>query len=185
MSKDKPKWITHSSEIVHKNNWFKVKKDKVTRPTGEDSEYYVVMSNPAAFIIPQDGEGNIYLIGQTRYTIGEYSVEIPAGSTEGGDPLEAAKRELQEETGFIAETWEKLGEFYSANGLLSEKAHIYLATGLTQTGQNEQAEEGIDKLYKMSISEVLEKIKNGDIKDGQTMSSLLLLLNKQGLINTN
>lgn len=184
MSKDRPKWITHSSKIVHQNNWFKVKKDKVTRPNGEDSEYYVVMSNPGAFIIPEDDEGNIYLIGQTRYTIGEYSIEIPAGSTEGGDPLEAAKRELQEETGFTAKNWEKLGEFHSANGLLAEKAYVYLATNLKQTGQNEQAEEGIDKLYKMPLKEVLKKIENGEIKDGQTLCSLMLLLTKRGLIKT-
>lgn len=182
VSKDKPKWVTNSSEIVHENNWFKVKKDDVTRPTGEPSEYFVVMSQPAVFIIPQDELGNIYLIGQTRYTIGEYSMEIPAGNSEGKDALEAAKRELQEETGFIAENWEKLGEFYSANGLLSEKAHVYLATDLKQTGQDEQAEEGIDRLYKFSLDELLEKIGNGEIQDGQTMSSLLLLLNKKGLI---
>jgi 8-oxo-dGTP pyrophosphatase MutT (NUDIX family) len=182
MSKDKPEWITHSSKIVHKNNWFKVKKDDVTRPTGKKSEYYVVMSEPAVFIIPQDDVGNIYLIGQTRYTIGEYSMEVPAGNSEGGDVLEAAKRDLQEETGFSAENWEKLGEFYPANGLLNEKAHVYLATGLEQTGKNEQAEEGIDELYKFSLKDLLEKINNGEIQDGQTLSSLMLLLNKKGLI---
>lgn len=182
MSKDKPKWVTHSSKIVHENNWFKVREDQVTRPTGRESQYYVVDSPPAAFIIPQDDDGNIYLIGQTRYTIGKYSIEIPAGGTEGQDPLETAKRELQEETGFTAENWEKLGSFYSANGLLAEKAHVYLATGLKQTGENEQVEEGIDKLYKLPLSKVLEMIKSGEIEDGQTISSLMLLAIKKDLI---
>lgn len=181
MEKDKPKWTTHSSKIVHENNWFKVRKDDVTRPTGEKSEYNVVVSPPAVFIIPQDSDGNIYLIGQTRYTIGKYSIEVPAGSTDNKDPLEAAKRELQEETGFTAENWEKLGEFYSANGLLQEKAHVYLATDLKQTGKDEQAEEGIDELYKLSLDKILEMIKGGEIDDGQTMSSLMLLLTKKGL----
>jgi 8-oxo-dGTP pyrophosphatase MutT (NUDIX family) len=184
VSKDTPKWIKHSSKIVHENNWFKVEKDEVTRPNGDDGEYYTVISHPAVFIIPQDPDGDIYLIGQYRYTIGQYSIEIPAGSTDGKDELEAAKRELKEETGFNAETWEKLGSFYSANGLLREKAHVYLATDLTQTGSNEQEEEGIDKLYKKPMSELLAMIKNGEIQDGQTISSLMLLVNKEGHINT-
>lgn len=184
MGKSKSKWITHSSEIAHQNNWFKVEKDQITRPDGSEGEYYTVVSPPAVFIIPQDTDGDIYLIGQHRYTIDEYSIEIPAGSTDWKDPLESAKRELQEETGFIAENWEKLGEFYSANGLLREKAHLYLATGLKQTGNDEQFEEGIDKMYKLSPQKVLEMIESGEIKDGQTISSLMLFLTKNNLVKS-
>lgn len=182
MAKEHPKWIKHSSKIVHKNKWFKVQEDAVTKPTGEKGNYYTVVSSPASFIVPVDEDGNLYLIGQFRYTNGQYSKEIPAGSADYGDPLEAAKRELKEETGLTAKKWEKLGEFYSANGLLQEKAHAYLATGLVQTGEHQQEEEGIDKIYKLPLAKVLDMIKNGEITDGQTISSLMLFLTKKDLI---
>lgn len=184
MAKDFPKWVKHSSKIAHKNNWFKVQVDDVTRPNGKRGEYNIVVSPPASFIIPEDSDGDIYLIRQYRYAIGKNSIELPAGSTEGGDPLETAKRELQEETGLVAKKWEKLGSFYSANGLLHEKAYVYLATELKQTGQHEQEEEGIDKLYKFSLDKILEMIKNGEIEDGQTISSMMLLLAKKEIIKT-
>lgn len=184
MNKDKSQWIKHSSQVAHENNWFKVEKDEVTRPDGTEGEYFTVVSPPAVFIIPQDDDGDIYLIGQHRYTIDEYSIEIPAGGTEWQDPLESAKKELKEETGFTAENWEKLGEFYSANGLLREKAHLYLATGLKQSGHNEQDEEGIDKTYKLSLDKILDMIQSGEIQDGQTISSLVFLLKKKGMIKT-
>lgn len=177
MSKDKSKWTTHSSKIDYQNKWFKVEKAEVTKPNGEKGEYYTVINPPAVFIIPQDTDGGIYLIGQFRYAIGAYSLEIPAGRTEGEEPLDTAKRELWEETGFTAEAWINLGEFYSANGLLREKAYTFLARGLKQTGSNKQEEEGIDKLVKLPLNKILTMIKSGEIKDGQTISSLLFLIN--------
>jgi 8-oxo-dGTP pyrophosphatase MutT (NUDIX family) len=176
MGKDKPKWITHSSKTVHQNKWFKVQKDEVTRPDGNRGEYSFVINEPVVFIVPKDLDGNIYLVGQHRYPINEYSLEVPKGRTDGEPPLKAAKRELKEETGLTAKKWEKLGELYSANGLLREKAEVFLATELTQTGENEQEEEGIDQLIKLPLEKVLEMIQAGEIKDGQTLSSLMLYL---------
>lgn len=175
MNKDKPKWITHSTEIAYQNKWFKIEKAKVTKPNGKEGEYYTVISPPVAFIIPQDSDGSIYMVGQCRYPIDEYSLEIPAGRTEDEEPLEAAKRELKEETGFKAGSWKKLGEFYSANGILREKAHVFLACELSQTGENEQAEEGIDQVIKLPMDKVMEMIRNGKITDGQTIASLMLM----------
>ncbi|HEX5796771.1 MAG TPA: NUDIX hydrolase [Candidatus Saccharimonadales bacterium] len=182
MADKAPKWIKHSSKVVHENKWFKVLRDEVTRPTGERSEYNFVVNTPVVFIVPQNSDGSIYLIGQHRYPVDKYSMEIPAGRTDGEEPLNAAKRELQEETGFVAKKWEKLGEFYSANGLLREKAHVYLATELTQTGKNEQEEEGIDKVVKLPLEKILEMIRSGEIHDGQTISSLMLYLTAKGLL---
>ncbi len=177
-----PKWTKHSSKIVHSNNWFKVQKDKVTRPNGEKSEYNIVISPPAVFIIAKDEDNNIYLVGQFRYAIQRYSLEIPAGSTDNQPLLKAAKRELEEETGLIAGSWEELGSFYSANGLLREKAHVFLATGLQQTGEDKKSEDGIDKVIKLPIKRVLEMIKDGEIHDGQTISSLMLYFSRSNRI---
>jgi 8-oxo-dGTP pyrophosphatase MutT (NUDIX family) len=182
MNKDKPKWITHLREIVYQNKWFQVEKAQVTKPNGEKGDYYTVVSPSVAFIIPQDSDGGIYLIGQRRYPIDEYSLEIPAGRTDGEEPLEAAKRELKEETGLVATNWRKLGEFYAANGLLREKGYVFLATGLSQTGENEQEEEGIDQVIKLPLEKIMDMIRKGEIKDGQTMSSLMFLLSEKGSI---
>lgn len=178
MSKKKPKWITHSTKVDYKNKWFKVEKADVIKPNGEKGEYYTIVNPSAVFIVAQEDDGGIYLIGQYRYPIGEYSLEIPAGKIEDEEPPETAKRELWEETGFTAANWEKLGEFYSANGLLREKAYVFLATGLSQTGENEQAEEGIDQVVKLPLEKIVEMIKNGEIKDGQTIASLMFLTGK-------
>jgi hypothetical protein len=82
----------------------------------------------------------------------------------------------------VAANWRKLGEFYSANGLLREKGHVFLATGLNQTGENEQEEEGIDQVIKLPLEKIMDMIRKGEIKDGQTMSSLMFLLSEKGII---
>jgi 8-oxo-dGTP pyrophosphatase MutT (NUDIX family) len=170
-------WTKLSSKTVYKNKWFSVRQDKVIRPDGSDGEYNIVVSPPAVFIIAQNENKYIYLVGQMRYTTGQYSIELPAGSTDNKDPLESAKKELQEETGLTAKNWQKIGEFYSANGLLNELSHLYLATDLTQTNQNKQLDEGIDKLYKLSEAEIKEMVKAGEIKDAQTLASFAIFFN--------
>src|SRR5690606_33061594 len=98
------KWKTVSSKPAYENPWIRVEHHDVITPGGGPGIYGVVkFKNKAIGIIPVDDEGFVYLVGQYRYTLGEYSWEIPEG---GGpldeDPLEAAKRELKEETGLVA-----------------------------------------------------------------------------------
>lgn len=175
-------WKKLSSQIVYQNKWYSVRRDEVIRPDGQPGEYNVVESPEAVFIVPVDEDQNVYLIGLFRYTTNMYSLEIPAGGGEGQDPLVAAKRELQEEIGHTAGKWEKLGNVQSANGLLCEIGHVYLATELSDTGQHAQLEEGINEVRKVPLREAFQMIKRGEISDAQTISALTLTALHLGLL---
>lgn len=167
-------WKTLSSTVVHKNSWYSVRKDSVIMPNGLQGEYNVVDSNDAVFIVALDENENIHLVGLYRYPTDMYSLEIPAGSTDGEAPLQAAKRELQEEAGLLAGEWKLLGKVQSANGLLNEFGYVYLATDLTETNDNKQAEEGIVEHQLVSFNKALTMIQSGEISDGQSISSIFL-----------
>lgn len=172
---NKNPWKSISSKTVHTNPWFFVRQDKVIRPDGSEGSYNVVVSPGSAFIVAIDKNQQVYLIGQYRYPTNMYSLEIPAGSIDKQTPILAAKRELKEETGLIAKKWKKLGSFQTANGIMSELSHVYMATELIQTNENEQADEGIQELIRVPIKEALNMVKMGKISDSQSIVSLMMV----------
>ena len=121
-------WQTRATRTVYENAWVRVREDAVTRPDGSDGVYGVIeMKHPAVFIVPVTEAGEVLLVRMHRYPIGRESVEVPAGGTDGEEPLVAARRELLEETGRSAATWTRLGEFYSLNGVADARADVFLA----------------------------------------------------------
>src|ERR1051325_382654 len=109
-------WRTLSSEEVYENPWIKVREDAVVHPDGEQGIYGVVhFKNVAIGVLPVEDD-YIYLVGQYRYPLEKYSWEIPEGGCpEGEDFLQAAQRELAEETGLRADNWQELGRAYLSN----------------------------------------------------------------------
>lgn len=103
-------WKKHASRIVFENDWIVVREDHVTNPGGGENHYgHVQFKNVAVAILPIDEDGNTRLVGQTRYTLNQYSWELPmGGAPQSEDPLAAAQRELQEETGLVADDWREL-----------------------------------------------------------------------------
>lgn len=168
------RWKTLSSETVHKNRWYSVRKDTVITPDGKSGEYNVIERGDAVFIVALDANENIHLIGLYRYPTNMYSLEVPAGGCDGQDPLEAAKRELHEEAGLRAAKWTLLGKLQSANGLLDELGHTYLATELSDTETNEQVEEGIAEHITVPIAQALSLIESGEITDCQSIAAITL-----------
>src|SRR5271165_4025153 len=120
-----------SSRVVYRNNWMTVREDEIERNNGVRGIYGVVEKYDSAIILPID-DGQVYLVEQYRYPIGENSLEFPQGSLEksGTDPAEIARDELQAETGLVAESLEYLGEIYIACGYADQKTYAFLATGL-------------------------------------------------------
>ncbi|MDB5175474.1 MAG: hydrolase [Candidatus Saccharibacteria bacterium] len=167
-------WKTLTSEVVHRNRWYSVRKDTVIMPSGEQGEYNVIDHDDAVFIVALDDDMQIYLIGLYRYPTDMYSLEVPAGGSDGEDPLTAAKRELQEETGLLAKDWKLLSKLQSANGFLNEFAHIFLATGLQVTDDHKQAAEGITELQKIPLKTTLSMIQSGEITDCQSIAAICL-----------
>jgi 8-oxo-dGTP pyrophosphatase MutT (NUDIX family) len=169
-------WRTISSKLVYRNPWISVREDQVVRPDGSPGLYGVVESTPSAFIVALSDADEVLLVTQDRYPTGHPSVEVPAGSAADEDPLLAAQRELQEETGYVAASWTPLGVLESMNGICTELQHVFLARELTYEGDHAQAEDGITDVQWVPLDEVLERIRAGAITDGQTVSSLLLAL---------
>ena len=166
------KWKTLSSKIVYKNPWIEVQENEVIKPNGKKGIYGVVKGSPAVYILALDTDNAFYIIRQIRYTTGIDSWEIPAGGAETENLLSAAKRELKEETGVIAEKWKKIGEIQTAAGFSSQISHIFLAKNLTQTDQNETKEEGIIEIKKISFEKAFSMIKKGIITDSESISTI-------------
>jgi 8-oxo-dGTP pyrophosphatase MutT (NUDIX family) len=175
MSSHTNPWKKLDSKVVHKNPFYLVRQDQVIKPDGSKGTYDVVVNKPAVFIVALDDDQNVYLVGQYRYTTDMYSIEIPAGGSEGQDPLEAAKRELKEEAGLTANNWKKIGETQTANVFSYEICYMFLATGLEQTEATTQVEEGIDEVMKVPLKEAFAMVKRGEITDGQTIVAFMLL----------
>lgn len=171
-------WQTRGSRVVYENRWISVREDDVVRPDGTDGIYGVVqVRNPAVFVVPVTDAGEVVLIRMFRYTTGRESIEVPAGGTDGEEPLIAARRELREETGLEAESWQDLGEVWSLNGVADAPGRIFLATGLRPSTRTDHAahaaEEGISEVLTVPWADAMAMVASGELSDGETMAPLL------------
>ncbi|CAG9001186.1 MAG: Methanol dehydrogenase activator [Candidatus Celerinatantimonas neptuna] len=167
-------WQTNSSRVVYENPWIRVEDRDVINPAGNPAKYGVIhFKNKAIGVIALDHQRNIYLVGQSRYALDQYSWEIPEGGCPEGELLlDAAKRELAEETGLRAQTWQALFTMHLSNSVSDEQAHIYLATELSQGIQNLEESEDIS-VKKISLDKALQMIDQGEITDAITIAALL------------
>lgn len=168
-------WHTQSSTTVYENAWIEVHEDVVIRPDGETGIYGVVeLRNPAVFVVPVTEDDEVVLVEVERYTTGGVSIEVPSGGSDGQDPLEAARRELQEETRLVADAWEPLGEVQSLNGVCRAPGRVFLARGLRSSADAAaQEEEGIVAVRRVPWAEVLELVRTGRITDGESVAALM------------
>ena len=134
----------------------------------------VVVHPGAVVILPFLAPDRILLIRNLRYTIGQVLLELPAGTLEKGEePMNAAGRELVEETGYLAGRLRPLGNFYSSPGILSEKLYAFAAYDLEESHTALEADEEIE-VEPVALSEAIEMIRDGRIHDGKTIATLLM-----------
>jgi 8-oxo-dGTP pyrophosphatase MutT (NUDIX family) len=167
-------WQRRGSKLIYSNPWITVREDDVITPSGAPGIYGVIETRIATGVVALSEDNHIYLVGQYRYPVDEYSWEIPEGGSEiDEDPMETAKRELREETGLEAERWEQLGgEIHLSNCFSAERGFIYVARGLRQ-GQAEPDHTEELQVKKVPFAECLAMVDRGEIKDSLTVIGVL------------
>jgi len=167
-------WKKLSSRVIFDNPWFTVREDHVVNPRGGENKYgHIHFKNKAIAIVPLDDEGNTWLVGQDRYTLGEYSWEVPmGGAASNEEPLDAAKRELKEETGLSAGKWTKIMRLHLSNSITDEEGFIFLAEDLSE-GEPEFEETEKLEIRKMSLTDALDMVNRGQITDALSVAAVL------------
>ncbi len=174
MEAEQNPWKITGEKNVYDNNWINVTHYDVINPSGGKGIYGKVhFKNHAIAIVPIDTEGNVYLVGQYRFTVDEYSWELPEGGCPvNTDPLDTAKRELLEETGLIAQEWTEIMQMHLSNSVCDELAYVYLARQLQQ-GMAEPEETEQLQVKKLPFEEVYKMVMDGSIKDALTIAAVL------------
>src|SRR5215470_16909203 len=162
-----------SSTKIAETPIFRVTFDRAIDPDGFEIKRAIIQHGGSAVMMPVDDRGRILLVRQYRLPARQYLWELPAGRVDEGEtPLQAAKLELVEETGYRARSWKKLAEFYPSPGFLAEKMTIYIATGLTEGTKAPMEDERIETRW-YSAPEVDRLIESGKILDAKTQIGFL------------
>lgn len=159
---------TISSTELIRTPIFHVTMDEALDPDGFEIKRAIVQHPGSAVVMPVDAKKRILLVRQYRLPALKYLWELPAGRVDAGEtPLQAAKRELGEETGYRARKWQKLAIFYPSPGFLAEKMTIYLAHDLTEGKQTPMEDERIQTRW-YTAKEIDELIQSYQIVDAKT-----------------
>lgn len=163
---------TLSTREVYRNHWMRVREDDILRSNGQKGIYGVVEKDPAAIILPIQ-DGRVWLVEQYRYTIEQRALELPQGGWEMeiDHPEELARGELREETGLIAAEMTLLGTLWIAYGFARQKQYVFLATGLTPAEKDLDPEEHDLTAHSLAIADFEQKMLDGTIQDGCTVSA--------------
>lgn len=173
VNKENP-WKTLGSKSIYSNPWMSVREDRVIRPDGVNGIFGVVSMRAATAIVALTPKDEIYMVGQYRYAPEHYSWEvIQGGADEDEKPIIAAKRELAEEAGLIAEQWSQLGEeVHLSNCVSSERGFAYIARGLCNTASSPEGTEVLE-VVKMPFRDALSLVEQGEVKDAMSIIAIL------------
>ncbi len=167
-------WKKKSSKDIYDNAWIKVIEDQVIRPNGSDGLYgKVLFKNKAIGILPLDDQNNTWLVGQFRYTLDEYSWEIPTGGgPQHETPEESALRELREETGLRANKLTNIHRIHTSNSVTDEEGFLFLAQELEE-GETDFDDTEDLKIWKLPFEEAYQLVMENRISDALSVAAIL------------
>jgi 8-oxo-dGTP pyrophosphatase MutT (NUDIX family) len=166
-------WTILSSQVQYDNKWIRLTEHQVLNPAGGPGIYGVVhFKNLAIGVVALDEEQHIYLVGQYRFPLEQFSWEIPEG---GGpledDPLSSAKRELLEETGLVASSWEPIVQMHLSNSVSDETGIVYLARGLEQHAPQPEETEQLT-VQRLPFEKAYQLVKEHRITDSLSIAAI-------------
>jgi ADP-ribose pyrophosphatase len=155
--------------VAYEGHFLKVQKDTIRLPDGKTTKREYIKHPGAVVVLPLFDDGSILLERQFRYPLQDVFIEYPAGKIDPNeDPMECAKRELQEETGYTAKTWKFVCTIHNAIAYSDEHLDIFLATGLT-AGESKLDEGEFLETFKATVPEMLQWIREGKVSDVKTV----------------
>lgn len=169
---------TVESKRIYEGHIFNMRVDRLKEPSGHETTREVVEHNGGVVIACLPEPGKVVLIKQYRYTVDEELIELPAGRIEiAEDPLLAAKRELSEETGYLATEWQELSRMYSAPGFCTEMLYLYQASNVSEVGKNLDEDEETEVVI-LPIADAWQLVLDGKVRDAKTIAGLGMLLTR-------
>ncbi|NLI96772.1 MAG: NUDIX hydrolase [Synergistaceae bacterium] len=172
-------WSVQDSRTVYEGRILNLRLDEVRLPSGRIALREIVEHRPAVAMLPVTGEGTILLVRQYRDAVRQQILEIPAGILNPDEsPLEAARRELQEEIGFDAEQLEEWGKFYTSPGFSDEEVTLFFASGLVESRLDPDEDEFI-RIVPVRKEEIPTLLDSGRVRDAKTIAALAWYLAKK------
>ncbi len=167
-------WNLRSTRYLYESRWFNVRQDDLTLPTGEDITYTTVEHPGYAMIVPILPDGRVVMERVYRHSLETALLECPAGGLDGEPPAVAARRELEEETGYLADNIEPLGSYYGSSGMSNERFHLFLARDVTTGGSIslESTEQIEVELFPLAV--LVDMALCAQLTDGPSALAILL-----------
>jgi len=167
-------WQTLSTTRLWESKWYNLCQDRVRIHTGDEITYTYQEHPGAVFVVPVTAAGEVVLLRQYRHPVGEWLCEVPAGAVDGDEDMEtAARRELAEEIGGVAQEICYVGHFFAASSVSNLRINVFLATGV-RIGQSAREATELIETRVVPAAEALAMARRGEIKDGQSALALLL-----------
>lgn len=168
-------WQTLETKTAYENNWIRIREDSVVNPAGQDGIYGVVeLQHDSSYAVPVTPNGKFVLTRQFRYPLQRDTWEFPSGQNDGQDPVEAAKREMLEETGYESSQLTKVTSLGADTGLSSSYIDIILAQNAQHMTNDLDERDGIKEVKAFTSSEMRSMILAGDIICPHTIASFYI-----------